>query len=103
MPWKTSPGRPGFRPPRYTIPTMRCATPTLPTLLLTLAGLTLLLPGGHTTAGEPPDTLILPESRDTRVPLPDVALPLADPETPGRVSLADLAGEKYILHVFASW
>lgn len=49
--------------------------------------------------------LPLPEDRDTLVSLPDLALPPADPARhgDGLVSLADLRGEKYILHVFASW
>jgi len=49
--------------------------------------------------------LPLPEDRDALVPLPDLALPPADParDGDGLVSLADLRGEKYILHVFASW
>lgn len=45
--------------------------------------------------------LALPEERGAVFPLPDLALPAAED---GRlVSLADLEGEKYILHVFASW
>jgi len=49
--------------------------------------------------------LPLPENRDTRVSLPDVALPVVGEGTGTvrLVSLADLRGEKYILHVFASW
>lgn len=45
--------------------------------------------------------LTLPEERGASFPLPDLALPSAED---GRlVSLSELAGEKYILHVFASW
>jgi|GEM_PF-5450936 len=47
--------------------------------------------------------LSLPSSRDERVALPDIALPVAGEEPGHLVSLADLKGEKYILHVFASW
>ena len=60
---------------------------------------------GASDAPPPTTRLPLPEDRDTRVSLPDVAFPVVGEErgTEGLVSLADLRGEKYILHVFASW
>ena len=47
--------------------------------------------------------LSLPSSRDETIALPDIALPVAGEEPGHLVSLADLKGKKYILHVFASW
>lgn len=47
--------------------------------------------------------LSLPSSREERVALPEIALPVAGGDAGRLVSLADLKGEKYILHVFASW
>lgn len=77
--------------------TMR--TPTLAVSILLVAAA--VAPANDTPAS--PTRLPLPEDRDTRVSLPDVALPVAGEGTARLVSLAELRGEKYILHVFASW
>jgi len=75
---------------------------------LILAVLILLVSVSVAGANDSPASttrLPLPEDRDALVSLPDLALPPADParDGDGLVSLADLRGEKYILHVFASW
>lgn len=75
---------------------------------LTLAVSILLLSTSVGWANDPPASttrLLLPEDRDTHVSLPDVAFPVVGEErgTEGFVSLAGLRGQRYILHVFASW